>query len=635
MKKSLTVVVVLLASFVFLVPATANAYTWQTVETWSLGVNDDVSWSTIETWNNLNVESIAPPSDAYYEVNIDSTNTPIDEDQDLTITATITNTGEQEGTQTVFATHSESATEYDSRDVTLSGGSSTQETFTIPSEDVTSNIETVYVYSDNGYDATSVTVNETTSTASKIWTISNFENWKQGNFNGVFLENEWLTLEILKTFEDQNLNSFINSHNFTTTNTDSYNGSYSLTKSSKSDDVMLLDNSYFNQNQVKLTYFYKATDPTSRSRLGMVVANQNNEGYGITPDMNSTKEYFFSFSDLDSITTENTLNVNFSTDTWYKMELVYNDNGTITGNVYDTSNNKIDGKSITLSKYSGIEKIGIFGYDPTDYGFLDDFQLESSGGTWTSQLWQHRQGEDTMIEEWTIGTFYEDGTSVDARIGVDSDNDQAIEEWSNWQTLENGINTLSGLVESRGYGYKVEYNLQRSDETKTPEVLDYELEVSTYEWQTVDTWTLSFGENVYNWQQIENWQNVFGENEDIENLSWSLIQKWDETVNGDNVEGIAIEQLPTTLSKALNITVETAEIMSSTIFLMIVVLSVMIIAGVTGASIGSLSVLLLFTISPTLGLLTALRWIPLWIPIFLMFLVFGYLGKKLADEGGG
>ena len=138
MKKALGIVLVL-ASFLFLVPATANAYSWQTIETWNNSLNDDLSWDTIEIWNDT-VNGESTPDPAYFEVTIDSTNSPITEDEDLIIDATITNTGDNKGTQTVDASHDQTAQLYDARDVTLSGGSSTTETFTIPSSEITSDV---------------------------------------------------------------------------------------------------------------------------------------------------------------------------------------------------------------------------------------------------------------------------------------------------------------------------------------------------------------------------------------------------------------------------------------------------------------------------------------------------------------
>ncbi|WP_336002029.1 CARDB domain-containing protein [Halorientalis halophila] len=110
----------------------AGASTTVTFE-WTTQDGDAGSYTaTIESANDtattdVTVESPAPePTPASFDVSVASTNSPVTEGEALEVTATVTNTGEQDGTQTVELASSGST--LDSQDVTLAAGASQQVT---------------------------------------------------------------------------------------------------------------------------------------------------------------------------------------------------------------------------------------------------------------------------------------------------------------------------------------------------------------------------------------------------------------------------------------------------------------------------------------------------------------------------
>ncbi|MDY7081333.1 MAG: CARDB domain-containing protein, partial [Halobacteria archaeon] len=97
------------------------------------------------------------PAPANFNVSITGTNSPVTAGEPVNVTAEVTNTGEQQGTQTV-ALEDEDGFELDNREVTLSAGES--QSVTLSYESAQAGTYTLNVTSDDDSDSTQVMVEE-------------------------------------------------------------------------------------------------------------------------------------------------------------------------------------------------------------------------------------------------------------------------------------------------------------------------------------------------------------------------------------------------------------------------------------------------------------------------------------------
>jgi len=113
-------------------------------------------------------DGLSPPN---FEVSIDSTNSPVTEGETLTVTAMVTNTGDQQGTQTITATASGLGSI--TRTVTLDGGELRTETVSIPTSPGDAGTSTVTVESEDDIAMTTVTIEpESDSPPTASFTVS-------------------------------------------------------------------------------------------------------------------------------------------------------------------------------------------------------------------------------------------------------------------------------------------------------------------------------------------------------------------------------------------------------------------------------------------------------------------------------
>jgi hypothetical protein len=140
----------------------------QTSEALSVGTGSGDAGSYTATVSSANdtastgVTVDAPATPANFTVAIDSTNSPVVEGDTLTVNATIENTGDQQATQSVALEVFNNTVTLgaQSASVTLAGGASQQETFTIGTGAGDASSYTAEVLSDNDTASTGVTVQE-------------------------------------------------------------------------------------------------------------------------------------------------------------------------------------------------------------------------------------------------------------------------------------------------------------------------------------------------------------------------------------------------------------------------------------------------------------------------------------------
>ena len=114
--------------------------------------------STNDDTDSANVAVEEGEEPANFEVNLDNTNSPVQAGEALTVETTITNTGDQDGSQTVTAEVPDVGS--DSATVSLNGGSSTTESLQIPTNSGENGSYSVSVSADDNTDSTEVTVSE-------------------------------------------------------------------------------------------------------------------------------------------------------------------------------------------------------------------------------------------------------------------------------------------------------------------------------------------------------------------------------------------------------------------------------------------------------------------------------------------
>jgi hypothetical protein len=128
------------------------------------GLNFSVYWETVTNPDDYPVLAWqtegngSDPAPAFFEVTIDSTNSPVTEGENLTVTATVTNTGGKQDTQTVTGRLSGLAPPV-STPITLDAGNSTTKTRTVATEAGDAGSYTVNVSSED--DLALATVNVT------------------------------------------------------------------------------------------------------------------------------------------------------------------------------------------------------------------------------------------------------------------------------------------------------------------------------------------------------------------------------------------------------------------------------------------------------------------------------------------
>ncbi|KXB08081.1 hypothetical protein AKJ55_01470 [candidate division MSBL1 archaeon SCGC-AAA382M17] len=122
-------------------------------------------------------------------------------------------------------------------------------------------------------------------------------------------------------------------------------------------------------------------------------------------------------------------------------------------------------------------------YERTKSSSFDSETIES--GTWQSLIWNSGGSSKQQINSFETTCSIGSDEEVLVRIGIDTDDDGTIDEWShsagNGVSLSDGSNSLgsSNFGLSSGYNYQVEYQLSvtDSDTTHSPSVQDYTLQV--------------------------------------------------------------------------------------------------------------------------------------------------------------
>lgn len=145
--------------------------------------------------STINGETCPEYKDAYYEITIDSTNTPVTEGETLDVTATIENTRYQDGSSRTVTLEID-GTQEDSKSVSVSAGSSTTKTFqwsTVVGDqgDYTANIS-----SSDDFDTTSVTVGSATRSQNGT------ELEIDGSRSSLSIGLETKSYNIFRTFDD-------------------------------------------------------------------------------------------------------------------------------------------------------------------------------------------------------------------------------------------------------------------------------------------------------------------------------------------------------------------------------------------------------------------------------------------------
>ncbi|MEF8874233.1 MAG: LamG-like jellyroll fold domain-containing protein [Candidatus Thermoplasmatota archaeon] len=118
----------------------------------------------------------------------------------------------------------------------------------------------------------------------------------------------------------------------------------------------------------------------------------------------------------------------------------------------------------------------IIGADWVDHGAREE-------GTWSSETWYTGFENKSLINSFETHTEIGTNQGIEVRLGVDETDDGVVDNWNDWQALNDGENKFSGneLGLPDGYGYKVEYRLQ-SDGDVSPRVLNYSLEAEEAEY---------------------------------------------------------------------------------------------------------------------------------------------------------
>jgi hypothetical protein len=132
----------------------------QVVLSWDIGQADlGIYDATVTSEDDSDLASInVEEAPANFDVAIDTTNSPVVEGETVVVTATFTNTGDQQGTQTITATAGSLGSI--TRTVTLDGGESRTETFPVPTSAGDAGTYTITVESENDTATTGVTVEE-------------------------------------------------------------------------------------------------------------------------------------------------------------------------------------------------------------------------------------------------------------------------------------------------------------------------------------------------------------------------------------------------------------------------------------------------------------------------------------------
>jgi tRNA A-37 threonylcarbamoyl transferase component Bud32 len=123
-----------------------------------------ISVSTDDGSDSASVRIEEEVEPANFDVSIDNTNSPVTEGEDLRVDATVTNTGEESDSQRVTAEVPD--VDSASETIELDSGSSTTETFTIPTEDGDTGTHSLEISTDDNTDSTSVSIEEQEEPAS-------------------------------------------------------------------------------------------------------------------------------------------------------------------------------------------------------------------------------------------------------------------------------------------------------------------------------------------------------------------------------------------------------------------------------------------------------------------------------------
>jgi len=118
--------------------------------------------------------------------------------------------------------------------------------------------------------------------------------------------------------------------------------------------------------------------------------------------------------------------------------------------------------------------------DVTVYKASYEYAVLADEGNWTSDVWDAGFEDASSIDSFQVDTTTEGDQKVNVSIGVDTEDDGTINEWSDWESLDDGENNLDvgDFDLPDGYRYAVEFEL-KADEDDSPKVHDYTLETTT------------------------------------------------------------------------------------------------------------------------------------------------------------
>lgn len=97
---------------------------------------------------------------------------------------------------------------------------------------------------------------------------------------------------------------------------------------------------------------------------------------------------------------------------------------------------------------------------------------------------------------------------------------------------------------------------------------------------------------------------------------------------------VDIPNFPEKVSNWTNLSVEVSKILICSLIIILATLGTVVVAGKVDAKVNNWGLLLGFINYPIVGFLIYLGWMPLWIPVMLVFVTLVYLGSKVARIGG-
>jgi len=174
-------------------------------------------------------------------------------------------------------------------------------------------------------------------------------------------------------------------------------------------------------------------------------------------------------------------------DEWYEIHITNIDWGshTFDAEMFDSSGNSIGTETGVSFNYDGDSIAEVYtnnkGWGAPEMAY-DDIRTNNNleSGTWQSIIWDIGATTQQQISSFKTTSTIGSNENIDARVGVDTDDDGTINEWSSWITLSGGTDEdISDQISiSSGYRYQIEYELfvTDSDTSHTPTIDSYTLE---------------------------------------------------------------------------------------------------------------------------------------------------------------